>query len=198
MLDWTVPICWGVPKYGDAFQNLGTSALSCSKSLCLFSLFCQPFLKPIKRDKCMWMLSSLKFRPFYITLHFDILYVNNPNYGNPEGSNQFRSTHTLIFLQTNRNSCAKRVNKCLPLYRYLYTLLWRECLCNKEKYIFAFDLWLCFPCITVEIVRGQEAFEEHVSTSNFFSIVFEFFNCFSEIFQNSFNVIIPTTISYYQ
>ncbi len=51
-------VCWtgqyqyvgGVPKYRDAFQNLGTLALSCSKSLWLFYLFCQLFQKPIKRD----------------------------------------------------------------------------------------------------------------------------------------------------
>ncbi len=46
-----VPICWRVPKYRDASQYLGTLALSCSKSLWLFYLFCQLFLKPINRDK---------------------------------------------------------------------------------------------------------------------------------------------------
>ncbi len=40
----TLPICWGVPKYSDASQNLGTGALSCSQSLWQFYLFCQLFL----------------------------------------------------------------------------------------------------------------------------------------------------------
>ncbi len=50
----TVPICWGIPKYRDASQILGTVALSCSKSLWLFYLFCQLFLKPIKHDKFLF------------------------------------------------------------------------------------------------------------------------------------------------
>ncbi len=47
-------LCWGVPKFRDASQNLGTYAFSCSKSLWLFNLFCQLFLKPIKRDKFLF------------------------------------------------------------------------------------------------------------------------------------------------
>ncbi len=43
-----------MPKYGDASQNLGTVALSCSKPLWLFYLFCQLFLKPIKRNKLLF------------------------------------------------------------------------------------------------------------------------------------------------
>ncbi len=50
----TVPICWEVPKYRDASQNLGTVALSCSKPLWLFYLFCQRFLKLIKHDKFLF------------------------------------------------------------------------------------------------------------------------------------------------
>ncbi len=44
----------GVPKYRDASQNLGTVALSCSKSLWLFYLFCQLFFKSIKCDKFLF------------------------------------------------------------------------------------------------------------------------------------------------
>ncbi len=44
----------GIPKYRDASQNLGTLALSCSKSLWLFYLFCQLFLKPTKSDKFLF------------------------------------------------------------------------------------------------------------------------------------------------
>ncbi len=44
----------GVPKYRDASHILGTLAISCSKSLWLFYLFCQLFLKPIERDKFLF------------------------------------------------------------------------------------------------------------------------------------------------
>ncbi len=61
----------GVPKYKDASENLGTLALSCSKSLWLFYVFCQRFLKPIKRDKFLFKEIFL----LYYVLQCELLVV---------------------------------------------------------------------------------------------------------------------------